>query len=142
MGVCSANHQQEQLELPFYWPLIGQTHFTVCSIRTSEWTASTEVGRRQALSHSWSQLTPPRAAVPLRDVSCRVLEQRAPRIMDSSGVQYALRTRWVNLKFRSPRTVPLVEIWCALPQSGRGRPAPAQSKNKVHLEVCSAIKSH
>lgn len=79
MGVCSANHQQEQLELPFYWPLIGQTHFTVSSIRTSEWTASTEVGRCQALSHSWSQITPPRAAVPLRDVSCSASNTRSAR---------------------------------------------------------------
>ncbi len=38
-----------------------------------------------------------------KNLSSRAPEQRAPRVIDSSGVQYAQRTRWANVKSRSQR---------------------------------------
>lgn len=75
-------------------------------------------------------------------------DNTAPRSCPAQGrqllsVQYAQRTRWLtsNSAVRA-RSRWLAGMWVRAHAVGRGRPAPAQRKNKVHLEVCSVIKPH
>lgn len=60
-----------------------------------------------------------------KNLDSRVPEQRAPRIIDSSGVQYAKRTRGVNVKPRSQSAPPLSGENVGARSRGQGAARPA-----------------
>lgn len=69
----------------------------------------------------------------------RAPEQRAPRIIDSSKLQYVKRTRGTNDESRSRRTLPLS---CAITRSGCG-PVVRTKKEQVIMESsCPQFEAH